>query len=195
MKELIQTLKKKYKDNNYEFFDGGSPYNVNIFGLRNPSRKSNKFDDSLYCVFRNDSLDWVIKQWRITTDPGTTYLEYPMNWAGTAILVPGQYKGAYKIDKHQGRYEALCQRLGTVKVFRDRDKDNMLDMNYPSIQTGMFGINIHQAGKNSRQVDRWSAGCQVFKRSSDFKEFMDIIKTSAKIYGNRFTYTLFEDSY
>ena len=28
-------------------------------------------------------------------------------------------KDVYKIDKHQGKYKALCQRNGKVKVYRD----------------------------------------------------------------------------
>ena len=35
-----------------------------------------------------------------------------------------------------------------------------------------YGINIHNAGASSTQVDKWSAGCQVFSHSADFEEFM-----------------------
>jgi hypothetical protein len=37
-------------------------------------------------------------------------------------------------------------------------------------------------------------GCQVFKRVKDFDEFMKIVKKSAKIHGNSFTYTLIESN-
>jgi hypothetical protein len=37
-------------------------------------------------------------------------------------------------------------------------------------------------------------GCQVFKRVKDFDAFMKIVKKSAKIHGNSFTYTLIESN-
>ena len=45
------------------------------------------------------------------------------NVKGTAILVPGQYRGAYKIGFHKGKYKALVQ-AKPVKLYIDNDKDN-----------------------------------------------------------------------
>ena len=58
----------------------------------------------------------------------------------------------------------------------------------------MFGINIHKAGQDSKWVDNWSHGCQVFKRVKDFDEFMKICKKASKIWGNKFSYTLIEST-
>ena len=58
--------------------------------------------------------------------------------------------------------------------------------------TGKFGINIHKAGENSNEVNNWSAGCQVFKKSKDFAEFMELVKKQKNLYGNTFTYTLID---
>jgi hypothetical protein len=63
-------------------------------------------------------------------------------------------------------------------------------MSDDKIDTGFFGINIHKAGRASVQVDKWSAGCQVFAKSADFAEFMDLTEEAEKRYGNSFTYTL-----
>ena len=60
------------------------------------------------------------------------------------------------------------------------------------IDEGVFGINIHKAGADSTYVENWSEGCQVFKRSKDFDEFMKIINKAKDFYGNHFTYTLLE---
>ena len=57
-----------------------------------------------------------------------------------------------------------------------------------------FGINIHKAGADSTYVENWSEGCQVFKKSADFEEFMTIVRKSKDIHGNSFTYTLIESS-
>jgi hypothetical protein len=57
-------------------------------------------------------------------------------------------------------------------------------------ETGWFGINIHKSGRSSTRVDKWSAGCQVFKNDSDYKSFMQTVNEAAKRLGNTFTYTL-----
>jgi hypothetical protein len=57
----------------------------------------------------------------------------------------------------------------------------------------MYGINIHKAGQNSQDVDNWSAGCQVFQKSADFNQFMDMTTKHRNLYGNDFTYTLIDE--
>ena len=161
--------------------------------MRSDIAKANKFDDSMYVAYRNSSKEWEVRLYKITTDPGTYYLQNPMNVNGTAIMVPGQYRSVYKIDKHLGKYEALCQRAGKVRVYRDSDKDDILDMEPDSITEGYYGINIHKAGSNSSIVNRWSAGCQVFKTSGDFNDFMSLVRRSTKHWGEKFSYTLLEE--
>jgi len=169
-------------------------YNLNIIGVRSPETESNAFDDRLHCVFKSHGA-WVDICWRITTDPGTYWLNNPSNVNGTAILVPGQYRGVYKIDLHNGQYEALCQRLGPVTVWRDNNKDDVLDWDVDE-DTGYFGINIHRSSTReggSTQVDKWSAGCQVFADPDEFAIFMAIVKRAAVIWGDAFTYTLLDE--
>lgn len=189
---IIQPYKELFEEYGYEWRDRQMPLNLNIFGVRSSKRRVNEFDDFLYVVYRNHNKEWRIHQWEITTDPGLTTLHNPLNSKGTAILVPGQYKSAYKLGLHRNRYKALVQEGAPVKVYRDYNQDSSLDLDECTIDEGFFGINIHKAGSDSTQVNDWSAGCQVFKRSSDFNEFIDLCSTSAKIYGNSFTYTLFD---
>ena len=42
-------------------------------------------------------------------------------------------------------------------------------------------------------VNSYSAGCQVFKNASDFKDFMKLVNKSADKFGNSFTYTLINE--
>ena len=105
------------------------------------------------CVVFKDEQGWITRTWECTTDPGAYWLENPMNAGGTAILVPGQYRGVYKIDKHRGLYDALCQRGGTVKCYRDKNKDDVIDMDPDSVTEGMYGINLHKAGSSSTLVN------------------------------------------
>jgi hypothetical protein len=113
------------------------------------------------------------------------------NKAGVARLVEGQYIDSHIMRLHAGKYEALGQNK-PVKVFRDPNKDMVYDEK--SIQEGVFGINIHKAGADSTYVENWSEGCQVFKRSADFEEFMTICRKAKAANGNKFSYTLIEST-
>ena len=167
-------------------------FNLNIIGIRTTDSQANTFDDRLCAVYR-DELGWVTRTWSITTDPGVYFREHPMNVSGTAIMVPGQYRGAYKLGRHRGKYLALVQTGARVAVYRDANKDEVLDMGNPT--DGYFGINIHRASTRdggSQLVDRWSAGCQVFGDPKDFDDFIKLCQRSAQTYGERFTYTLID---
>lgn len=189
MKEKIfRTMKRK----GYKVFSSGR-WNLNIIGVRSALQRPNAFDDRLYLFFRDHSDQWQQLCFQITCDPGHYWLRNPSRVEGTAILCPGQYRGAYAIDKHRGRYDALCQRLGKVAVYRDGNKDTVIEMDPDSVVEGMYGINIHKAGPSSTQIDRWSAGCQVFSHSHEFDVFMSLCRLSAKMYGNSFTYTLLDE--
>ena len=166
-------------------------YNVNIIGIRSKEHKPNSFDDRMCVVFK-DPMGWITHTWACTTEPGEYWLENPGNVNGTAILVPGQYRGVYKIDEHRGQYDALCQRKGTVRTYRDNNKDDIVDLSSDSITEGFYGINIHKAGRSSTQVNKWSAGCQVFANEEDFSEFMSICYAARSKWGDSFTYTLID---
>ena len=179
----------------YKWFEDNAnkSYDVNIVGVRNSStgkKVTNLFDDVITISYKNDKGVWQYHEWMNTTEPGKKGVIEYHNPKGVARLIPGQYKGVWSIDKHQGNYEALCQRNGTVAIFRDNNKD----MTFDDItrDNGMFGINIHKAGQDSTWVENWSEGCQVFKRVKDFEIFMKICRLAAKIHGNKFSYTLIE---
>ena len=172
----------------FAYFADGE-LNLNIIGIRQSStgnKVTNLFDDFLTLSYKHNGA-WVFKQWAATTDPGTKGVKEFHNAAGVARLVAGQYRGSHAIGLHQGKYEALKQ-AKNVKVYRDANKDMTYDES--KIQEGVFGINIHKAGADSTYVENWSEGCQVFKKSADFDEFMVIVKKAAALHGNSFTYTL-----
>ena len=182
----------------YKWFndDANKTYDVNIIGIRNSAtgkKVTNVFDDLITVSFKDEKNVWQYFEWAATTDPGKKSM---LEWkkmgitGGCARLVAGQWRTTWAIDKHQGKYEALCQRLAKVKVYRDADFD--LEYDEDKVTEGMYGINIHKSGKDSTWVENWSAGCQVFKRVKDFDEFMKICKRAAKIHGNKFSYTLLE---
>lgn len=188
-----EQIEKAVKAKGYVWFEGAKDYDVNIVGVRTSStgqKVTNAFDDVITVSFKINGA-WQYKEWANTTDPGKKgVLEYH-NTAGVARLVEGQYRGSHTIRLHQGKYEALGQ-AKNVKVYRDANKD--LNYDETKIQEGVFGINIHKAGADSTYVENWSEGCQVFKKSADFEEFMKICRKARDIHGNSFTYTLIESS-
>lgn len=187
---LSEILTKK----GYSYYSKGL-YNLNIVGVRNKNTTvTNLFDDFLIVEF-NTKKGVSRKIYSFTTDPGKTYMNNPSNAKGTAILVPGQYKGVYSLDLHNGKYKALCQRNGPVKVYRDGNKNDIYDQNPNTIEKGNFGINIHRANSDYARntIDNYSAGCQVINSPTDYYEFIKLCETSAKYYGNKFTYTLLNE--
>ena len=100
--------------------------------------------------------------------------------------------------RNNGRFahEALCQRGGKVQVWRDNNRDNILNHEPETDEEGWFGINIHRSKSSvaADYVGSYSAGCQVFKNSTDYKLFLDVIKRAKSLYGNSFSYTLLEET-
>lgn len=193
-KLTYDSLKKTMLDKGYKFFESGD-YDVNVFGIRLKT-DTNEFDDALGVAYMKKGKK-VLDIYTGTTDPGLYWLKNPLNAKGAAILAPGQYLGAYRKDLHQGKYSALCQKSGTVKVFRDNNRDEIHDMTMNGEGfKGFFGINIHRSNPytESYKVGKWSAGCQVYSKVKDFDKFMDVIGLSAAIFGNKFSYTLLEAS-
>lgn len=171
------------------FENDKKPLNLNYVGIRDSS-SVNTFND-LFVMFWKYRGNWSYFMRPGTTDPGTYWLEHPSNPHGTAILKEGQYRGAWKLGKHQGKYDALVQRK-EVAVIRDGNKDGVLDLDSGYVDMGFFGINHHRANaKNeSVQVDKWSAGCQVTANPNLYDIFIQLCKESAEVWGEGITYTL-----
>ena len=185
-------FQKIFARKGYAFFTKGE-YNLNIIGVRHKGAKvTNHFDDCLVVIYNTGNEKNVKRVFTCTTLPGKKAMEHPMQVKGTAILKEGQYRGAWKIGYHKGKYKALCQ-AKPVPVYRDGNKDDKFDLNPISIDRGIFGINIHKAGDNSTLVDGWSYGCQVLAKSLDFNALMRLAERSASIFGNSFTYTLINE--
>lgn len=166
-------------------FNASTP-RLELVGWRNRAGRVNYFDDWIGYYLVEEGRSPVSKFYEATTVPGLPWLLSPMHPKGTAILAPGQYE--YIIGLHKGK-PALVQGK-EVAVFRDDTKDAKLDMH--GRYWGFFGINIHRAGKFSKIVGPWSAGCQVFKKEADFLEFFRVCMDNAQGNKGKFIYTLLE---
>ncbi|MCC7303072.1 MAG: hypothetical protein IT233_10565 [Bacteroidia bacterium] len=188
---IFPRVKSILRSNGYRLHT--RPYELNIVGVRTRSTKPNRFDDEVHVFYKSKPLKWEYHIFKATTDPGTYWLENPMQPQGTAILAQGQYVNAYRIGLHQGKYKALVQ-AAPVTVIRDYDRNAKLDFFNGRKDKGLFGINIHRAlaqGK-TKFIDKFSAGCQVFQDAVDFDRFMGLCDKHSSLYGNRFTYTLLD---
>ena len=187
LNSILSVMKKK----EYIIFENGS---TNLIGVRGSSSVPNTFNDKLYYICLGSRN--IFKKYDVTTDPGTPYLLKPINPKGTLIMKPGQHKGLWMIGKHRGKYDALVQ-VGYCTVLRDNNKNNVLDFNTTLEETNNnFGANCHKAANGiiSKWVGPHSAGCIVHADANRFdNEFMVDIKHDAKIWGNRFTFTLLEE--
>lgn len=190
-------FEKLFKEKGYAYFTKGS-YNLNIIGVRAncENKVTNKYDDFLVVIYNSPSGKRMRQIYNITTEPGKYYMEENLgNPKGTAILVPGQYRGCWQIGLHRGKYKALCQKK-PVKVYRDNNKNGIYDLDPKTIEDGIFGINIHRSNESwtRNTIDQYSAGCQVFSNPEQFAGFMRLCEKQKELYGNGFTYTLIDEA-
>jgi len=202
---MLHPILDRMKVLGHAVFTSGD-YNLNIVGIRKKDGEVDVFDDQIHCLFKIKG-EWHDRWWSATTDPGRYYLmskSRQLNPAGTAILVPGQYRGCYRIARHgKARYEALCQRGADsfVKVWRDNDQDGELDYGVGEESSAGLGINLHAASTSPYRREQvrdavgvWSAGCQVWKSTIGFRNFMSLCRLQRKERGwDTFTYTLLDE--
>lgn len=190
----VDKVKELYAKKNYKLYSTAD-YNVNIFGIRSTENKANTFNDVVGILYKVKGV-WVLKKYEATVDPGLYYRQNPINANGTAIIQPGYYQSVYAVGLHQNKYEALKQ-VKPIKYWRDNNKDGILDRSGKTYEE-IGGTNIHRAtahpGQRSVLVDKWSAGCMVLSGYDDFQEFLGIVKRARDLYGNHFSFALFEES-
>lgn len=185
---IVSNIERVFNKKKYKFFD--APFSVNVFGIR-CSTGTDEWDDVVGVAYYDEQKKLHVLTFEATTDPGTYWLKNPMRTTGCAIMVEGQYRGAYFLGPHgRKKYEA-CRQGKAIPVYRDNNKDSRLDMDTATIDNGIHFTNIHH-GWSAKKVGKNSAGCQVIKSKAKFeKEFIPIIKKSCDKYGKNFTYTLF----
>lgn len=207
-KITIESLRKAYADHGFVLFEKDAvDLNLNIFGVRSKVYDTNTFNDIVGLAWKYGGA-WTLKLYSATTDPGLYYFANPMTSKGTHIMKEGQYRGAYAAGKHQGKYGALIQ-VGPMDFYADNDRDLVFDKTV--VEKGVYiGANVHCVinkripdlltapvsdfpDRESAVVHNWSAACQVLANPRKYLEFMTYVYASAKAFGNKFTYTLFEE--
>ncbi len=188
----VYTIINVMQGKGYRVFENRKGHDLNLVGIRTSSVDANTFNDwvTAFYIFNDD---WNFFAFPATTDPGTFYRKEPLNVKGTAVMKPGQYRGAYKIGKHK-QYKALEQKK-PMTVYRDANRDGRLDTAGMEEDTGNYKTNIHRsnAHRPSVVVGKWSAGCQVLQDPDHFAFLLMLCERSKSKFGNSFTYSLLEE--
>ena len=188
-KEVIeQTVEAK----GYKWFEE----QLNIVGIRTADKTTNLFNDYVTFSWKDKATGkWNFIGFEATTDPGLYYLQNPGRVVGTGILVPDQYYNVWQWGMGSNGYNQLLQRGAAVKVYRDKNRDQYLDMDPKTIEEGYFGMNLHRAHATVLQkwVGKYSAMCQVIRDNAE--AWPKVVEIVEKLCPQKFyTYTLLVES-
>jgi hypothetical protein len=179
-----EVIRKTYQSLGYPFFTNGD-FNLNLGIIRSENRKADLFDDVAYIVYKDSRYFGnefqIFKCWA-TADPGRDHLVNPQfpeaKIGGTAIVAEGFYRGLYSLGWYHGT-KALIP-VKPMAVYRDKNRDDMLDLDPKTIQWGNWGTLWHdhlQALDKALRVGRSSAGCFNMQTRKDHERFMSICES------------------
>jgi hypothetical protein len=180
----------------YPVFEKGN-YNLNFGIVRASNRVADSFDDVMYLLFKKDNT-WQLHLFPATADPGLDHLKNPVFpeaiKGGSAILADGYYRNLWQCGYFKGT-KALIPRT-RVWVYRDMNRDNVLDMDKRTLQNMDAGILVHRSfqGQKAERVGRSSAGCQVTELATDMDMIWDICKIAEGIWGVGTSYAVIDES-
>ena len=133
------------------------------------------------------------------------------NANGTGTMFEKQFLNQYTTGKHSSKSKSPHLALVSLKgqtAHRDKEyRDNWIDLAVTprgkhDTTAGLFedggGMQLHNSGEYgeaaTKNVDNWSAGCQVFADASQHRRLMELVgKSQKKTKRNTFAYTLLND--
>lgn len=195
----VEIIKRTLLRLGYLVFKG--KYNLNMGAVRSANRVADAFDDFIYVFYEDGNGCNIFNLYPATTDPGVAHLVQPVFAeaikGGTAILREGFYRGLW----YAGTFNGVPALLPSQKVYvyRDKNRDNVLDMNPATVEYMDAGILVHPASYRKGQVfttvGRWSAGCQCPQMFEHMEELHRLVALSAQYYGGAKTsYALMNES-
>ena len=176
---------------------------LNIVSMQSPSKDSgevsNKFDDTLNLFFKNESGNWELLEYQVTTMPGfvpkTTSLP-----DGVGMLALGQYVDQLKLDTYivdasTTPYKTdRCLKVGEC-IFHINDTNDKYNYKSTTIKAKSIVL-IHRSSNGiADYVFNYSGGAHVFKNSTQYDQFLDFCDKQVKLSNKAvFTYTLCKQS-
>jgi hypothetical protein len=176
---------------------------LNIVSMQSPNKDSgevsNKFDDTLNLFFKNESGNWELLEYQLTTLPGfvpkTTSLP-----DGVGMLALGQYVDQLKLDTYivdasTTPYKTdKCLKIGECVIHINDSTDRY---NYKSNTIKAKSIVLIHRSSNgiADYVFNYSGGAHVFKNSTQYDQFLDFCDKQVKLSNKAvFTYSLCKQS-
>ena len=103
-----------------------------------------------------------------STRAGDFYVFNPITYGGitgTAVLAEGYYPKTYlgSFQTRLGWRSFECLQVKSIKIYRDGNRNRLIDKTTLVVGGTDIGINIHSASWGNL-IDRWSAGCVVVPR-------------------------------
>lgn len=153
------------------------------------------FDDYLIS-FDDKGKNVFIRE--ATTVPGRKYTINPMaGTPGAGRIARGFYEDSHIYGIHMKSRPDIAHygflQRGVLKIYRDEDKDGIID-NVDSAAFGDgYGGNIHARlpGMKSDEIGAWSAMCQVARFREDHDAAMQLYRESAQ-FGKRISLCMSE---
>jgi hypothetical protein len=171
-------LLKQCHEKGYRWLDG-------IIAKRMSNKYTNGMNDFAFVVKGGK----VVGAYSWTTVPGHYYIYNPLTVGGitgAAVLVPGQYVDSHAFrNTYTNKWRSpYFEHIGTLKIYRDGNRNDIIDSQTIVDSPPWHGIFIHQMGTNPLRLDNWSAGCQ----GTVWTEWLKVCQWFVN--GQKITYTL-----
>ena len=197
----IQNLKDSIAALGYKWFED----QPNIIGVRATEQKADKFNDTLFMVYKKNDVEQLYAA-TITTDPGVISQTKPENVKGCWVMMPQQMPNAYQAGFHHWKPDRPPHRalrsVGKIYGFREDDRDGILFNDNEAVAAAAWAngadiwANIHGTRKEIPEaeiISNWSAGCQVHSNWARKEEMMNILDRYKNVNEGLFTYTLINE--
>ncbi len=195
-----ESVKQAVINKGYVWFE--KTYSLNFIWERTSYNATNVFDDLLHVCYLDAKLVPQIKSIPATTKPGLkgSLLEPVLveGIRGTAIIECGQYLSSWQFKDTTKEFSSYpyFRQIGKINYYRDGNKDRIIDKVNRQVAK-LFGTHWHRMSNNgtygSGQVNNWSLGC-MGSPEPEWAKILPIVRTSVKLYGDKFTGTIMESS-
>lgn len=210
-----QEVRKSVEDKGYVWFS--DEMDPNFIFERTSNEYTNGFTDLLHICYMQEGRE-MIQTFRCTTKPGLYGKGAIMSDAksssggatGTASVIPGQYRGAWKMkyldkllkgpDVFTGspHYVPCMHQVGKLKIARDNNKDLVINPDLKKTEGSGYGINFHYMGSDETpnifkddKLNNWSIGCFGAPKKTFYKIMM-VMAACAQFSGKSVSLTLLE---